>query len=163
MPQFDPTFYSAQLFWLFVCFVALYILLSTVAMPRLGGVLEERQRKIDDNLDKATQLKAEADRALAAYEKLLADSRAKAHDILRADSEAMAEQVSQRQHELAERLAKQVKAGEANIAAAREQALGHVRELAVEAAKAATAKLTGVTLEDVKVDAAVATALGEGR
>jgi len=63
MPQFDPTFFSTQLFWLAVSFVALYAIVSTLALPKIGSVLEERQRKIDDNLDKAAQLKAEAETA----------------------------------------------------------------------------------------------------
>jgi F-type H+-transporting ATPase subunit b len=162
MPQFDPTWYPAQLFWLLVCFVALYLLLSRMAMPRLGEVLHERQRKIDDNLDKAAELKAEADAALAAYDKALADSRAKAHDILRANNEAIAAQAAQRQKELGERLTEQIKAGEANIAAAREQALGQVRELAIDVANAATTRLTGFALEEAAVSKAVASTLGEG-
>jgi F-type H+-transporting ATPase subunit b len=163
MPQFDPTFYTTQLFWLFVSFALLYVLMSTLAMPKIGAVLEERQRKIDDNLDKAAQLKAEAETAIALYEKALAESRAQAQEILRASGEAMAKQAEERQKQLGDRLAQQVKAGEARIDAAKEQALSHVREIAAEVAKSAAAKLTGTTYDDSKVATAVATALEEGR
>jgi F-type H+-transporting ATPase subunit b len=163
MPQFDPTFYTTQLFWLFVSFALLYVLMSTLAMPKIGAVLEERQRKIDDNLDKAAQLKAEAETAIALYEKALAESRAKAQEILRASGETMAKQAEERQKQLGERLAQQVKAGEARINAAKDQALTHVREIAAEVAKSAAAKLTGTTPDDAKVASAVASALEEGQ
>ncbi|MDR3435953.1 F0F1 ATP synthase subunit B' [Telmatospirillum sp.] len=163
MPQFDPTFYATQLFWLCVTFVLLYLLMSTMAMPKIGAVLEERQRRIDDNLDKAGQLKAEAEAAIALYEKALAESRAQAQDLLRHSAETLSKQAEERQKQLGERLAGQVKAGEARINAAKEQALAHVRGIATEVAKSTAAKLTGVTLDDSKVSAAVSAVLEEGR
>lgn len=163
MPQFDPTFFAPQLFWLLVTFVVLYVLLSTLAMPKIGSVLEERQRKIDDNLDKAAQLKAEADAAIAAYEKALAESRAQAQKILRESAEAVAKQSEAKQKELGEKLAAQIKAGEAKIVAAKEQALTHVREVAVEVAKTAAQKLTGLAIDDEQVNKAVTAAMQESR
>jgi len=163
MPQFDPTFFAPQLFWLLVMFVVLYVLMSVLAMPKIGAVLEERQRKIDDNLDKAAQLKAEADIAIAAYEKALAESRAQAQQILRTSAEALAKQSEAKQKELGEKLAAQIKAGEARINAAKDQALAHVREVAVDVAKTATQKLTGLTVEDDQVTKAVTAAMQESR
>jgi len=139
------------------------VLLSNVALPKIGSVLDERQRKIDDNLDKAAQLKAETETAIAVYEKALAESRAQAHEILRTSAEALAKQSEQRQKELGERLADQIKAGEAKIAAAKDQALASVREIAADVAKLATGKLTGVTPDDAKIAGAVAAAIQEGR
>lgn len=163
MPQFDPTFFSSQLFWLYVTFILLYVLLSAIAMPKIGSVLEERQRKIDDNLDKAAQLKTEAEAAIAVYEKALAESRAQAQDLLRSSREALTKQAEARQKELGERLAAQIKAGEARIVAAKDQALTQVRDVAVDVAKAAAAKLAGVSLNDTQVAAAVAGTIQERR
>lgn len=163
MPQFDPTFFTTQLFWLFVTFVLLYLVMANIAMPRIGAVLEERQRKIDDNLDKAAQLKAEAETAIALYEKALAESRAQAQDVLGAAHDQMVRQAEERQKLLGERLAQQVKVGEARINAAKEQALTHVRDIAAETAKSAAAKLTGISIEDAQVTQAVSAALGEGQ
>jgi F-type H+-transporting ATPase subunit b len=163
MPQFDPTFYTTQLFWLFVTFALLYVLMSTLAMPKIGAVLEERQRKIDDNLDKAAQLKSEAEAAIALYEKALAESRAQAQEILRASGDVMAKQAEERQKQLGDRLSQQIKAGEARINAAKDQALTHVRDIAAEVAKVAAAKLTGTTHDDTKIATAVDAALKEGR
>lgn len=164
MPQFDPTYFSTQLFWLAVSFAALYLIMSTIALPKIGSVLEERQRKIDDNLDKAAQLKADADAAIAVYEKALAESRAKAQQILRDNAESLARQSEAKQKEMGERLAAQIKAGEARIAAAKEQALASVRDIAVDVAKTAAAKLVGgIAIEDGKIADAVSSAIQEGR
>jgi F-type H+-transporting ATPase subunit b len=160
MPQFDPAFFAPQLFWLAVTFITLYILMSKVALPKIGAVLDERQRKIDDNLNKAAQLKAEAEAAVAAYEKALAESRAHAHAVIKEASERMAKQADERNRELSAKLAEQIKAGEARIAAAKETALANVREVAVDVAGAVVARLIGGS-DQAKVEAAVAAALKE--
>ena len=68
MPQFDPSVFAPQLFWLVVTFIALYWLVAKVAVPRVGEVLEQRARVIQEDLDRATQLKAETDAALEIIE-----------------------------------------------------------------------------------------------
>lgn len=161
MPQFDPAFFAPQLFWLAVTFITLYIVMSKVALPKIGDVLEERQRKIDDNLDKAQQLKAEAEAAVAAYEKALADSRAHAHAVIKEASERLAKQADERTRDLNAKLAEQIKAGEARIAAAKETALANVREVALDVASATVARLAGTSPDQGKLESAVGAALKE--
>ncbi len=163
MPQFDPTYFAPQLFWLAVTFITLFLVMTYVAMPRIGAVLDERQRKIDDSLEKAAQLKAEADAAVAAYEKALAESRAHAQAVIKETQERLSKQAEERSRALGEKLAEQIKSGEARIAAAKEQALAHVRDIAVDVAKSATEKLIGSSVDESQLTAAVSTVMQEGR
>src|SRR5690242_3816539 len=78
MPQFDPAFWAPQLFWLFVTAIALFLVMWKVALPRVDVVVADRQERIGGNLQKAETLKAEAETALAAYQKSIADARAAA-------------------------------------------------------------------------------------
>ena len=50
MPQLDPSTFVAQLFWLVLSFVILYLLMWRVALPKVADVLQERQERIDDAL-----------------------------------------------------------------------------------------------------------------
>ena len=161
MPQFDPAFFAPQLFWLAVTFITLYVLMAKVALPKIGAVLDERQRKIDDNLDKAAQLKAEAQAAVAAYEKALSESRAHAHRVIKEASERLAKQAEERTRELTAKLAEQIKAGEARIGAAKDQALANVREVAIEVAGATVSRLVGGAVDQGQLEVAVAAALKE--
>ena len=43
MPQLDVTTWPSQLFWLAITFLALYIVISRIAIPRTGGVIEKRK------------------------------------------------------------------------------------------------------------------------
>lgn len=161
MPQFDPAFFAPQLFWLAVTFITLYVLMAKVALPKIGAVLDERQRKIDDNLDKAAQLKAEAEAAVAAYEKALSESRAHAHSVIKEASERLAKQAEERTRDLSAKLAEQIKAGETRIAAAKDAALTNVREVALDVAGATVARLLGGVADQSQLEAAVASALKE--
>jgi F-type H+-transporting ATPase subunit b len=160
MPQFDSSTFASQLFWLYASFTLLFILLSIFALPKIGAVLEDRQKRIDGNLDKAGQMKSEAEAAIAAYEKALAASRAEAGKILADNAKTISEAAEARQKALGDKLAAQIKAGEAKIQSAKDEALGHIKEISAELARATVSRLTGEAVDDKKVAAAVKTAIG---
>lgn len=81
MPQLDFSTFPNQIFWLVVALIAIYMILSRVALPRIGSVLSERKGQITKDLTAAEELKAKATEAEEAYEKALADARAEAQKI----------------------------------------------------------------------------------
>lgn len=95
MPQLDPTWFISQLFWLAVAFVALYAVLSRLALPPLLGIMAERERTVASDLNRADAVTKEADRAKQDYERTLNEARMKAQQLLvdaAADHKAKAEQ-----------------------------------------------------------------------
>ena len=161
MPQLDPTTFPPQLFWLVILFVLLYLLMSRVALPRISDVLEERQERIDDDLQKAEQLRSDAQAVLEAYERTMAEGRAQAHEIVRTAAEKMAAEAAERHAALGERLGRQTAEAEARIAAERDAAIANIRSVATEVAQQATSKLIGTEVPDGDAAAAVADALAE--
>lgn len=153
MPQFDPTTFASQLFWLAVTFVLLYIVVSRFAIPRLGKVLEQRQKTVDDDLDRAQQLKAETEVAIATYEKALAEARAKAHDVLRETQDQISKAADTRNREVADKLAAKIKEGEDRIAATRDDAMTQVKGIAAGAAVAIAQKLAGLSVDEASAQA----------
>lgn len=161
MPQFNPEFFATQLFWLAITFAVLYVLMATIALPTIGKVLDDRQRRIDDNLSKAAQLKTEAEDAIKAYEKALAEARAKAAAVVKERSELLSRQAEEASREQMVRLGAQIKAGEARILEAKTQAMAGVREVALEVAAATIARLLGASPDQGQLDGAVTEALKE--
>src|SRR5476649_2566794 len=80
-PPFQAQTFASQLVWLAIAFVLLYVLMSKWALPRVGAIIENRQKRIDDDIADAGKLKTQSDEAVAAYEKALADARARAQTI----------------------------------------------------------------------------------
>jgi len=100
LPQLNVSTFSSQVVWLVITFVVLYVLMSKIALPRIGEVLEERQNKIDDNLAKAEELKAQAEAALGAYETSLSDARGQAQAAIRDVKDKAYAEAAVRQSEL---------------------------------------------------------------
>src|ERR1700730_15936996 len=71
-PPFDSSTFASQLVSLLIAFVALYLIVSRIALPRVGSVIDERQNKIEGDLADAQKLKDQSDSALKAYENELA-------------------------------------------------------------------------------------------
>jgi F-type H+-transporting ATPase subunit b len=49
MPQFDSSFFLSQVFWLAICFAALYFSMSKIYLPRISNILKERKKNIEHN------------------------------------------------------------------------------------------------------------------
>lgn len=154
MPQFDPSSFISQLFWLLITFGILFFFLGRIALPRLASVLEQRERVVQDDLERAEALKKEADDAIAAFEAALAEAREQGHAALKAAQDEVSAMVTKRNGELAAEIAERIKTAEARIQSARDEAMNSVQDIATETAVAAVSRLSGV---DVKADEAAKT------
>jgi F-type H+-transporting ATPase subunit b len=161
MPQLDYHTFLPQLVWLAISFVVLYILMTTLALPKVKGVIEGRRHRLDSDLGRATAAKQEAETALAAYQKTLAEARAAAQDTLRQTGERLAAEAAERQRQLAATLATQIEAAEARIAAGKDQALAEIRTVAAEVGSAVVEKLTGTAPDGAAMSSAVNRVVGE--
>ena len=162
MPQLDPAYFGTQLFWLAVSFIVLYLLMWRVAMPRVAGVLKQREDKIQGDLETAQKLKEETKSVIAAYERALADARGEAQALARQTADAASAESSHRQQEVADRITTELAAAERRIADARNAAMANVRMMAADVAQSAFARLTGTAVDIGKVKIAVDLALKGG-
>lgn len=161
MPQFDIIDFPTQIVWLTICFVALYFLMSRIALPRVEQVLEERQKRLDDNLSTAEQLNAEAKEEEARYETSLSDARARAREVIQEATADMSAEGTRRHDTLGERLAAEIKAAEARIAQAKDEAIAGIQEAASEVAASTVRHLIDESPSPRAVAAAVEAALRE--
>lgn len=154
MPQFDPTIIATKLFWLIVTFSFLYWMMSRIALPRIGDVLEERQTRISTDLEAAAKLKAESEAVVEAYEKALADARTKAQAVLaEAQKDADAES-AKRSAEFDQKINGMLTEAESRITAAKEAAQVQVRQIASDVTGAVGDRL-GVPMTEAEVQSAL--------
>ena len=154
-PPFDSSTFASQLVSLVIAFVALYVIVSRFALPRVGGVIDARQNAIDGDLAAAQTLKDESEAALKAYESDLAAARSKAQAIAAENREKLNAAAEAERKTLESRLAAKLADAEKSIATTRTNAMKNVRSIAADAAGAIVQRLTGVAPDGKAVDAAV--------
>lgn len=162
-PPFDQSTYASQLLWLAITFGLFYLLMQKVIVPRVGGILENRHDRIAQDLDEAARLKADADAAVAAYEKDLAAARTRAGEIAAAARDAAKEKADAERKTLEGELSGKIADAEKRIASLREAALAEVGTIASETAGALVDHLVDEKASDADIAAAVnAAAQGRG-
>jgi F-type H+-transporting ATPase subunit b len=154
-PPFDPASFGSQLLWLAITFAALYFLMSRVALPRIGSILETRRTRIEGDLKEAERLRQETEKAAAAYEAALAEARKNAHGIAEETRAGIKADIDGRRADVEAGLAKVVSEAEARIQTEKEAALTNVSSIAAETAQALVAKISG-TVTAAEARAAVA-------
>jgi F-type H+-transporting ATPase subunit b len=158
-PPFNSDTYASQVIWLVIAFVALYVLLSRVALPRVAAIFAARSGKMKADLDAAERLRSESEAAIEAYEKALADARAKAQAIASATRADFAAKADARKKELETDLAKKLADAERQIETTKKTAMTNVRGIARDAASEIVKRLVGTEPSKQSLDRAIDAAL----
>ncbi len=158
MPQLCPEWFGNQIFWLVIALLAIFFILSRIALPRIAAILAERQGTITNAIANAEDLKRKAAEAEAAYEKALADARTEAQSIAnetRAKIQAdLDDAIAKADAEISAKAAESEKA----IAEIRAGAMDSVAVVAKDTAQEIVSLLGGKA-DGADIDAAVATRL----
>ena len=158
-PPFQKDTFASQLLWLAIFFVALYLIASKLALPRVGSIIADRRSRIAGDLDEAARMKDAADAAIASYERALADARARAQAIASQTRDKVNAEAETRRKAVEAGLRAKLTAAEQTIAATRTAAMTNVQGIAQEAAIAIVAKLTGKAPPKAAAAAAVKAAI----
>src|SRR4051794_6901205 len=154
-PPFESSTFASQLVSLVIAFVALYLIVSRLALPRVGGVIDARQNAIEGDLAAAQKLKDESDAAIKAYESDLASARARAQAIGAETREKLNAAAEAERKTLEDQLSAKLAQAEKPTAATRKTAMSNVRGIAADAASAIVQRLTGVLPDGGTVNSAV--------
>lgn len=160
LPQFDPTSFPSQLFWLTVTFGSLYWVMSSIILPRLGGTIEERRDRIADDFDQAAEFKRQAEEAERRYNQSLADAKTKSQAIAADKRSEIDADIAAMQADADAKDEATLAAAEQKLTAMKSAATAKVRDAAAETAKAIVTTLIDETPSDGAVAGAVEAAIG---
>ena len=159
MPQLEFSTFPNQIFWLVITLLAIYYIVTRMAMPRISETLGDRQEAIAGDLEQAAALKLKAQEAEAAYTAALAAARAKAQEIATEARAEIQKDVDAATAKANAEIAAKAAESEARIAEIRDSAMTNVEAVAKDTAVAIVdALLPGSGSADA-VEAAVQTVL----
>ena len=82
MPQLNPEFWTAQIFWLILIFSSLYLIIWKIFLPRITYSIENRKSRVVNDLNEAQKLKENAERKLREYNEIIENSKKEAKKII---------------------------------------------------------------------------------
>lgn len=161
MPQLNVNDFAPQLIWLAISFVLLYLIMSRLALPRVGQILEDRRNRIAGDLAAAAKLREETEQAIANYEQALAQAKARALAIARESRDEMTRDIERRRADVDATTTARTADAETRINRMKDAALSQVGEIATDTAEALVARFLGKTLDRRELQGAVNEALGK--
>jgi len=149
--------FAGQVFWLAVSFLVLFALMSKVALPKVGSVLEQRHKQRADDLSEAEHTNAEAAKIRHAYEASLAKSQAAAQALITAAEHEIAAKMAAGNATFGENARKRVVAAEDTIAKAKQNALGSLADISADIAAEMAGRVAGLQVSKADAKQAVTT------
>ncbi len=155
-PPFKTETFPSQFFWLAITFALLLAFLWKFVVPRIGGTIATRKRRIAEELAQAEQDRREADQAWATYQNTLVEARQRARALIDETRSHVRDDVERAEKSADSEADSALAAAEARLAEMRTQAREHIRRAAEEAAAGIVARLIGETVSPEEAAAAVA-------
>ncbi|MDG2002711.1 MAG: ATPase [Novosphingobium sp.] len=164
MPQLNQLMfvYQSQWFWLLLCLALIYIFIGRGMVPKIENVVEDRNARIQSDLDAAERAHAEADEAEEQARTGELQARGQAQSVIADAKAAAAEQTEAALASADAKVAEKLSAAEASIAEARAQAVSSLESVAAEAARDVVAKVSGVEVSADQAAATVKAVLADG-
>ena len=108
MPQLDPEFWTAQIFWLILIFSSLYLIIWKIFLPRITYSIENRKSKIVKDLDEAQKLKDNAEKKLKEYNEIIEKSKKEAKKIIEDSKKKLNKDLEEKKTKFNEEIEKEI-------------------------------------------------------
>ena len=157
MPQINqlPDIFFSQLFWLLLVFGIIYFWIGRGMVPKIQSVVEDRDRKIADDLAAAQRAREEAEASEEAYRERIDASRSEALKVATEAKTQAALDTEKRLKVIDEQIGARVSEAEGRIRDAAEAARRELEPVAAEAASQLVTKLTGQAISAKDAEPAV--------
>ncbi len=132
MPQLNPEYWYAQIFWLILVFSTLYLVIWKVFLPRISNNVENRRLRIVNDLNEAQKLKENAEKKLKEYEKIIENSKKEAKKILQESQKKLENELDEKKQKLDEEINKEIKMAENEILNLKKSSVNNINKIAIE-------------------------------
>ena len=155
MPQLNPEFFVTQLFWLVVTFSFLLVFLWRISLPRIGNVLEKRQRKINEDLTTAKELQNEAEKIQDTIETQLKQARTDASEMVKSSALTLQDKTQLELSKLDKELDAKIEQSSATIEKNKNESVLQIQNQINEITKLTLSKVASFDVSDNEIKGAI--------
>ena len=132
MPQLNPEFWAAQIFWLILTFSILYLIIWKIFLPKITYSIENRKSKIVNDLDEAEKLKESAEKKLKEYNQIILNSKQEAKKIIEDGRKKLDQDIENKKKDFTNQIEKELNAIEKEIRNLKKTSISDIGKIASE-------------------------------
>ena len=132
MPQLNPEFWIAQIFWLILIFSSLYLIIWKIFLPRIAYSIENRKSRVVNDLDEAQKLKENAEKKLKEYNEIIENSKKEAKKIIEESRKKLEKDIEGKKQKFNNEIEKELTNTEKEIKDLKKSSVSSITKIAAE-------------------------------
>ena len=134
MPQLNPEYWAAQVFWLILIFTSLYLIIWKIFLPKLTYSIENRKSRVVNDLDEAQKLKEKAEIKLNEHDKIIENSKKEAKKIIEEEKKKLNQDIEEKKKKFSNEIEKEIANIEEEIKNFKKSSVSNINKIAAETA-----------------------------
>ena len=155
MPQLDPEFWIAQIFWLILTFSILYLIIWKIFLPKITYSVENRKSKIVNDLDETQKLKENSEKKLEEYNKIIENSKQEAKKIIEEERKRLDEDIEGKKKDFNNQMDKEIATVEKEIKDLKKTSVSNISKIASETSAEIMKKIINTEVNKSNVSAII--------
>jgi len=155
MPQLNPEFWAAQIFWLIIIFLSLYLIVWKIFLPKITYSIENRKSKIVNDIDEAQKLKEKAEKQLNEYNKIIEKTKKEAKKIIENSRKKLERDIEEKKQKISDDVEQELLKAEKEINSLKKSSIYNIKIIASEISFEVIKKIVDIELNKSSVTAIV--------
>jgi F-type H+-transporting ATPase subunit b len=155
MPQLNPEFWAAQIFWLILIFSSLYVIIWKLFLPKITNSIENRKLKIVNDLNETQKLKESAEKKLKEYNKIIENSKKEAKRIIEDGKKKLNKEIESKKQKFNEEIEKELTNVEKEIKNLKKSSMLVINKIAADISSEIIKQTVGTEINKSKLSAVV--------
>tara|TARA_B100001123_G_scaffold398556_1_gene482734 strand:+ start:201 stop:779 length:579 start_codon:yes stop_codon:yes gene_type:complete len=155
MPQLNPEFWTAQIFWLILIFSSLYLIIWKIFLPRITDSIENRKSKVVNDLNETQKFKDDAEKKLNEYKNIIENAKKQARKIIEESRKKLNEDIEDKKQKFSKEIESELEAVEKEIKNLKKSSIANINKISIETSSEIIRQLVGTELNKSNVSAIV--------
>ena len=155
MPQLNPEFWAAQIFWLILIFASLYLVIWKIFLPKITYSIENRKSRVVNNLDEAQKLNDGAEKKLNEYNEIIEKSKKEAKKIIEDSKKRLDRDIENKKQRFNDEIEKELVAAEKEIKDLKKYSILNISNIAAETSAEVIKQIINIEINKSSVSAIV--------
>ena len=155
MPQLNPEYWTAQVFWLILIFSSLYLIIWKIFLPRITYSIENRKSRVVNDLNETQKLKENAEKKLKEYNEIIENSKKGAKKIIEDSKKKLDRNIENKKQKFNDEIEKELTIVEKEIRDLKTTSILSISKIATETSAEIIKHIIGTEVNKSNVSAIV--------